>query len=209
MQARAWRARRHRSGCGAGRGRSPGASRPSVDCAASWTSSPRRSTASTSSSPSSIEITRLVPPVLRSRVRRRRSPGALAQLARRDSSASSVACTCVPAGASRRSMRCEHGAVDDVVVDIRPHSPTFRRQQRFRLDDVDHHQLFLPPGVTPAAAGAHRRRPRLLPALGPVRPGGGARSATTTPPSASWPITPVITSDNDAAAPLADLLATG
>ncbi|MFC9898352.1 dTDP-4-dehydrorhamnose 3,5-epimerase family protein [Nocardia sp. NPDC127579] len=43
-------------------------------------------------------------------------------------------------------VRCANGAVHDVLVDIRPHSPTFGRQQSFRLDDIDFHTLFVPPG---------------------------------------------------------------
>jgi dTDP-4-dehydrorhamnose 3,5-epimerase len=38
------------------------------------------------------------------------------------------------------------GAIYDVVVDIRPDSPTFRRWFAARLDDVKHHQLYIPPG---------------------------------------------------------------
>ncbi|MET8778420.1 dTDP-4-dehydrorhamnose 3,5-epimerase [Nocardia sp. NPDC050713] len=43
-------------------------------------------------------------------------------------------------------VRCAHGAVHDVLVDIRPSSPTFGRQQAFRLDDNDFRHLYVPPG---------------------------------------------------------------
>ncbi|MFD5176797.1 dTDP-4-dehydrorhamnose 3,5-epimerase [Nocardia sp. NPDC058379] len=43
-------------------------------------------------------------------------------------------------------VRCAHGAVHDVLVDIRPGSPTFGAQQAFRLDDADFHHLYVPPG---------------------------------------------------------------
>ncbi|MEU2254907.1 dTDP-4-dehydrorhamnose 3,5-epimerase [Nocardia xishanensis] len=43
-------------------------------------------------------------------------------------------------------VRCAHGAVHDVLVDIRPSSPTFGAQQAFRLDDKDFHHLYVPPG---------------------------------------------------------------
>ncbi len=43
-------------------------------------------------------------------------------------------------------VRCAHGAIHDVLVDIRPGSPTFGRTQAFRLDDVDFRHLFVPPG---------------------------------------------------------------
>lgn len=43
-------------------------------------------------------------------------------------------------------VRCAHGAVHDVLVDIRPDSPTYRRHTAFRLDDVDFAHLYVPPG---------------------------------------------------------------
>ncbi|MGV9679873.1 dTDP-4-dehydrorhamnose 3,5-epimerase [Nocardia sp. NPDC003482] len=43
-------------------------------------------------------------------------------------------------------VRCAHGAVHDVLVDIRPQSPTFGRAQAFLLDDNDFRHLYVPPG---------------------------------------------------------------
>ncbi|GAB2531049.1 dTDP-4-dehydrorhamnose 3,5-epimerase [Nocardia heshunensis] len=43
-------------------------------------------------------------------------------------------------------VRCAHGAVHDVLVDIRPESPTFGVQQAFLLDDTDFRHLYVPPG---------------------------------------------------------------
>ncbi len=43
-------------------------------------------------------------------------------------------------------VRCAHGAVHDVLVDIRPDSPTYREHAAFRLDDVDFAHLYVPPG---------------------------------------------------------------
>lgn len=43
-------------------------------------------------------------------------------------------------------VRCARGAIRDVVVDIRPGSPTFGRHDAFELDDVLHRQLFVPVG---------------------------------------------------------------
>jgi dTDP-4-dehydrorhamnose 3,5-epimerase len=43
-------------------------------------------------------------------------------------------------------IRCVRGAIYDVVVDIRLDSPQFGRWEGVRLDDVDHHQLFIPDG---------------------------------------------------------------
>ena len=43
-------------------------------------------------------------------------------------------------------VRCARGAIWDVVVDIRPGSPTLGQFEAFELDDVTHRQLFVPVG---------------------------------------------------------------
>ena len=60
-------------------------------------------------------------------------------------------------------VRCAHGAVYDVVVDIRPDSATFGVRAVFRLDDTTFRHLFIPPGflhgfqaVTPIADVCYR-----------------------------------------------------
>jgi dTDP-4-dehydrorhamnose 3,5-epimerase len=43
-------------------------------------------------------------------------------------------------------VRCARGRIFDVVVDLRPTSPTFLRWQSFVLNDTDHVSLFIPRG---------------------------------------------------------------
>jgi dTDP-4-dehydrorhamnose 3,5-epimerase len=43
-------------------------------------------------------------------------------------------------------VRCSRGAVHDVLVDTRPDSPTFGREEAFLLDDDRFWLLFVPPG---------------------------------------------------------------
>ena len=43
-------------------------------------------------------------------------------------------------------VRCAHGSILDVIVDIRPGSPQFGRWEGFELDDVAHRQLYVPDG---------------------------------------------------------------
>ena len=43
-------------------------------------------------------------------------------------------------------VRCARGAILDVVVDIRPGSSSFGRWEAVRLDDEEHHQLYVPDG---------------------------------------------------------------
>lgn len=44
-------------------------------------------------------------------------------------------------------VRCARGSVVDYVVDTRPWSSTFRRVERFDLDDVAHYHLYLGPFI--------------------------------------------------------------
>ena len=44
-------------------------------------------------------------------------------------------------------VRCTHGAVVDVAVDLRPASPTYRLWMTVVLDDVDHRSVWLPAGL--------------------------------------------------------------
>jgi dTDP-4-dehydrorhamnose 3,5-epimerase len=43
-------------------------------------------------------------------------------------------------------VRCARGAILDVLVDIRPGSPSFGRWESFDLDDRSHRQLYAPDG---------------------------------------------------------------
>jgi dTDP-4-dehydrorhamnose 3,5-epimerase len=43
-------------------------------------------------------------------------------------------------------VRCAHGSVLDVLVDVRPGSPTFGAQESFVLDDQRLAHLYVPPG---------------------------------------------------------------
>jgi dTDP-4-dehydrorhamnose 3,5-epimerase len=43
-------------------------------------------------------------------------------------------------------VRCAHGAILDVVVDLRRGSPTYGEWEAFQLDDENHRQLYVPDG---------------------------------------------------------------
>ena len=43
-------------------------------------------------------------------------------------------------------VRCVRGEIFDAIVDIRRGSPQFGEWEGFRLDDADHHQLYVPDG---------------------------------------------------------------
>jgi dTDP-4-dehydrorhamnose 3,5-epimerase len=50
-------------------------------------------------------------------------------------------------GGEGKLVRCTHGAVVDVAVDLRPSSPTYRLWMTAVLDDIDHRSLWLPAGL--------------------------------------------------------------
>jgi dTDP-4-dehydrorhamnose 3,5-epimerase len=43
-------------------------------------------------------------------------------------------------------IRCLQGAIWDVIIDLRPRSPTYRRWQGFELSAQNHRQLYVPEG---------------------------------------------------------------
>jgi dTDP-4-dehydrorhamnose 3,5-epimerase len=44
-------------------------------------------------------------------------------------------------------IRCTQGKIFDVVIDIRPNSPTYKQWDSFELDSKKHTQLYIPEGV--------------------------------------------------------------
>lgn len=43
-------------------------------------------------------------------------------------------------------VRCQKGAIYDVIIDLRPQSPTYRQWQGFELTSENRHQLYVPEG---------------------------------------------------------------
>ena len=44
-------------------------------------------------------------------------------------------------------VRCTQGSILDVIIDIRPDSPTYRRWEEFELSSANGHQLYIPKGL--------------------------------------------------------------
>lgn len=44
-------------------------------------------------------------------------------------------------------VRCSYGSVVDVVVDLRPSSPTFLQSASFELSDENHRSVYIPAGI--------------------------------------------------------------
>ena len=48
-------------------------------------------------------------------------------------------------------VRCSYGAVFDVIVDLRPNSPTYRNWESFELSDSEQTSLYVPAAVPTAS----------------------------------------------------------
>jgi dTDP-4-dehydrorhamnose 3,5-epimerase len=51
-----------------------------------------------------------------------------------------------PPSSEAKLVRCQRGRIHDVIVDLRPQSPTFTRHAAFELDSSSHDTLYVPPG---------------------------------------------------------------
>ncbi len=52
----------------------------------------------------------------------------------------------LPPAAEAKVVRCVRGALWDLVADLRPDSPTYRKWFGARLDTEDRHMMYIPPG---------------------------------------------------------------
>lgn len=99
-------------------------------------------------------------------------------------------------------VRCSSGAIYDVVVDLRPWSPTYRQWLSFDLDGDDQRSLYIPAGC------GHGFQALTEPADTAYRidrahdPAEDLTIAHNDPELAiPWPLPPVLLSDRDKAAP--------
>lgn len=51
----------------------------------------------------------------------------------------------LPPAGEAKLVRCVKGAIHDVIIDMRPSSPTYLRHFGVRLDDSNHRSLYVPP----------------------------------------------------------------
>jgi dTDP-4-dehydrorhamnose 3,5-epimerase len=99
-------------------------------------------------------------------------------------------------------VRCARGAVVDYVVDTRPWSPTFRRTERFELDDVSHHHLVLSPFIAHGFQVVSEEADICYLHSRPYEPAAEFVVAWNDASLAlGWPIVPPIVSARDASAP--------
>ena len=99
-------------------------------------------------------------------------------------------------------VRCTRGAIFDVVVDIRPESPTYLRHIGLQIDADDHRAVFIPPGLAHGfltlTAGTE-----VLYQMDSVYAPGAERGARWDDPAfgIDWPASPAMISDRDRSFP--------
>jgi dTDP-4-dehydrorhamnose 3,5-epimerase len=105
--------------------------------------------------------------------------------------------------AEDKLVRCTAGAVYDVIVDLRPSSPTLRRWFGVELSAVNHRSLFVPKGLAHGFITLRDDTEVLYMMSEPYVP-GFERGVRWNDPAIgiSWPMAPSAVSARDAAYPL-------
>ncbi len=104
-------------------------------------------------------------------------------------------------------VRCAHGEVFEVVLDLRPWSRTFLQHDSIVLDDNDHVQLWVPPGFVHGFQVLSERADVCYRMDSPHDPSLDLAVAWDDPELAiDWPLPDPVLSDRDRSAPrLADV----
>ena len=109
------------------------------------------------------------------------------------------------AAGQAKLVRCARGAIWDVVVDIRPASPTFGRYEHRILDDEQHHVLYIPGGFAHGFAVISDVADvtyRISTPYDPTLEGGFHHASRDLPGGAiPWPVEDPIVSPRDRALP--------
>jgi dTDP-4-dehydrorhamnose 3,5-epimerase len=99
-------------------------------------------------------------------------------------------------------VRCDRGAVLDVVVDLRPHSPTFRQWDSVELSAENRRMLYIPGGLAHGYITLTDDAEVFYQASTPWAP--QAEAGVRWDDAAfhiTWPVTPVVISERDATWP--------
>jgi dTDP-4-dehydrorhamnose 3,5-epimerase len=109
--------------------------------------------------------------------------------------------------AEDKLVRCTAGAIFDVIVDLRPHSPTCRRWMALELTADNRLALFVPRGFAHGFLTLTDGAEVLYMMSVPYAPGTGRGVRWNDPALAiRWPLEPQHIADRDAAYPLLDAM---
>lgn len=109
----------------------------------------------------------------------------------------------VPPHEENKLVRCTRGSIFDVVLDLRPDSPSFRKWQSFELTAGNHRALYIPKGCAHGLQTLEDDTEVLYMISAPYAP-DASRGVRWNDPAfgITWPLKDVIVSDRDAALPL-------
>jgi dTDP-4-dehydrorhamnose 3,5-epimerase len=111
-----------------------------------------------------------------------------------------------PPHEEHKLVRCTAGAIFDVIVDIRPGSPTYRRWFGAELTMDNHRSLFIPPGFAHGFVSLTDHTEVYYMISVPHAPQFSRGLRWNDPAFAiEWPLTPAVISERDAAYPLLDV----
>jgi dTDP-4-dehydrorhamnose 3,5-epimerase len=107
-------------------------------------------------------------------------------------------------------VRCTSGAIFDVIVDLRPESPTLRRWFGLELDAVNRRALYIPKGCAHGFISLSDAS-EVLYMISAVYEPTAARGLRWNDPALGivWPIAPTVISERDARYALLDAAAAG
>lgn len=99
-------------------------------------------------------------------------------------------------------IRCTHGHVHDVVLDLRPGSPTFKKWAAMELSADTGNAIYIPPGCAHGFITLSDDAELLYMMSAPFK-AGAERGVRWNDPAfeISWPLCPIVISDRDAQYP--------
>ena len=108
-------------------------------------------------------------------------------------------------GEEHKLVRCTAGAVFDVIVDIRPSSPTYRRWFAAELSAANRRSLFIPPGFAHGFMSLSEHT-EVYYMISVAHAPEFSRGVRWNDPAfgIAWPLAPAVISARDAAYPLLD-----
>lgn len=103
-------------------------------------------------------------------------------------------------------VRCVKGAIHDVIIDLRPGSPSYGRWEGFDLTEENGHMLYVPEGFAHGFQTLVDDTHVVYQVSHPYTPGAEGGVRWDDPAFAvAWPMAPTVISPKDAAWPDADL----
>ena len=93
-----------------------------------------------------------------------------------------------PPAAETKLVRCTRGAILDIIVDLRPESPTYLEHVAVELTEDNHRALYVPERFAHGYQALATRPRRATRSASSIRPRPRAACSTTTRLGLDWPL---------------------